>query len=165
MTVSHWCSLPFSCLHSVAHKLCQMQKKLENKPPTCCCCFSATELCPTLCNPVDYCSWDCPGKNTWVGCHFLLWWILQIQGSNPHLLRFVHWQAEPLPLRHLESRNCCGFIQVTEYDWLLIFGMPVVERLYEWPQLSMPLYPHLLVLNLCHLQKHTLTLGSASWPK
>ena len=33
-----------------------------------------TQLCLTLCNPVDYllCPWDSPGKNTGVGCHFLL---------------------------------------------------------------------------------------------
>ena len=35
--------------------------------------------CPTLCNPIDVwqptslpCPWDSPGKNTGVGCHFLL---------------------------------------------------------------------------------------------
>ena len=36
------------------------------------------QLCPTLCNPIDGsppgspCPWDSPGKNTEVGCHFLL---------------------------------------------------------------------------------------------
>ena len=40
---------------------------------------SETEVaqsCPTLCDPVDYTRilspWDFPGKNTGVGCHFLL---------------------------------------------------------------------------------------------
>ena len=33
--------------------------------------------CPTLCHPIrqptrPHCSWDSPGKNTGVGCHFLL---------------------------------------------------------------------------------------------
>ena len=34
--------------------------------------------CPTLCDPIDSslsmlpCPWDSPGKNTGVGCHFLL---------------------------------------------------------------------------------------------
>ena len=32
------------------------------------------------------CSWDFPGKNIGVGCHFLLWGIILTQGSNPHLL-------------------------------------------------------------------------------
>ena len=36
------------------------------------------QLCPTLCNPIDGSPpgpprpWDSPGKNTGVGCHFLL---------------------------------------------------------------------------------------------
>ena len=32
------------------------------------------------------CPWDSPGKNTGVGCHFLLQGIFLTQGSNPHLL-------------------------------------------------------------------------------
>ena len=39
------------------------------------------------------CSWDSPGKNTGVGCHFLLQRIFLTQGSNPHLLSFLHWQT------------------------------------------------------------------------
>ena len=36
------------------------------------------QSCPTLCDPMDLqpkkllCPWDFPGKNTGVGCHFLL---------------------------------------------------------------------------------------------
>ena len=44
--------------------------------------------------------WNSPGKNTRVGCHFLLQRIFPTQGSNPHLL---HWQADSLPLSHLGS--------------------------------------------------------------
>ena len=39
-----------------------------------------------------------PGKNTGVGCHFLLGGIFQIQGLNLHL---VHWQVDSLPPSHL----------------------------------------------------------------
>ena len=35
------------------------------------------------------------GKNTAVGCHFLLQGVFLMQGSNPRLL---HWQADSLPL-------------------------------------------------------------------
>ena len=38
-------------------------------------------------------SWDSPGKNTWVGCCAFLQRIILTQGSNPHLLRLLHWQA------------------------------------------------------------------------
>ena len=49
------------------------------------------QSCPTLCNPMN-CSltrflrpWDFPGKNTGVGCHFLLQGIFLTQGLNPGL--------------------------------------------------------------------------------
>ena len=44
------------------------------------------------------CPWDSPGKNTGVGCHFLLQGIFPTQGWNPGLL---HWQVDSLPLHHL----------------------------------------------------------------
>ena len=50
------------------------------------------------------CPWDFPGKNTAVGCHFLLQGIFPAQGSNLHLL---HWQADSLPLSHQRSSSLC----------------------------------------------------------
>ena len=44
-----------------------------------------------------FCPWNYPGKNTGVGCHFLLQGIFLNQGSNPCLLRFLHWQADSFP--------------------------------------------------------------------
>ena len=38
--------------------------------------------------------WNFPGKNTGVGCHFLLQGLFLTQGSNQHL---PHWQADTLP--------------------------------------------------------------------
>ena len=53
-----------------------------------------TQLCPTLCNPMN-CSppgssvhEDSPGKNTGVGCHALLQGIVPTQRSNPVLPHF-----------------------------------------------------------------------------
>ena len=50
------------------------------------------QSCPILCNPMN-CSptrllhpWDFPGRNTGVGCHFLLQEIFPIQGLNLGLL-------------------------------------------------------------------------------
>ena len=64
---------------------------------------SVTQSCPTLCDPAD-CSptrllspWDSPGKNTGLGCHFLLQGIFQMQGSNPGL---PHCRQTLLPLSH-----------------------------------------------------------------
>ena len=41
------------------------------------------------------CPWHFTGKNTGVGCHFLVQGIFPTQGSKLHLL---HWQAASLPL-------------------------------------------------------------------
>ena len=56
------------------------------------CACLATQSCPTLCDPID-CSLPgssvhgiFPGKNTGVGCHYLLQEIFPNQGSNPGLL-------------------------------------------------------------------------------
>ena len=42
-----------------------------------------------------HCTWDCQGKKTRVGCHFLLQGIFLTQGSNSHLLYcwqiLYHW--------------------------------------------------------------------------
>ena len=46
------------------------------------------------------CSWDFPGKNTGVSCHFLLQVIVLIQGLKLCLfcLLHCHWQASSLPI-------------------------------------------------------------------
>ena len=48
------------------------------------------------------CPWDPSGKNTEVGCHFLLQGIFLSQGSNTCLL---HQQVDSLPLSHQGSPN------------------------------------------------------------
>ena len=49
-----------------------------------------------------------PGKKTGVGWHFLSQGFLPTQGSNPHLLYLLHWQADSLPLSHLGSPCLLG---------------------------------------------------------
>ena len=51
------------------------------------------------------CLWDSPGKNTGVGCYFLLQGIFPTQGSNPHLLHLLRWHLDSLPLCHVGSTN------------------------------------------------------------
>ena len=67
------------------------------------------QSCLTVCDPMD-CSpagssvhGIFSGKNTGVGCHFLLWGIFLTQGLNPVLLHLLHWQAESLILHRLGS--------------------------------------------------------------
>ena len=69
-----------------------------------CVCARSLKPCPTPCNPVD-CGLPgssvhgiLPSKNTGVGCHAFLQGVFWIQGSNPHVLNFLHWQVGSLPL-------------------------------------------------------------------
>ena len=62
-----------------------------------------------------------PGKNTRMGCHFLLQGIFPTQGSNSHLLRVLHFQADSLPLRHLGSPNCY-IAHVENHDYIAVWG-------------------------------------------
>ena len=61
-----------------------------------------TQSCPTLqtwAAPTSLlCPWNFPGKNTGVGCHFLLQGISPTQGLNPHLFSLLHWQADSISL-------------------------------------------------------------------
>ena len=51
------------------------------------------------------CPWDFSGKNTGMGCHFLLQGIFLTQGSNPSFLHLLQWQVDSLPLSHLGSSH------------------------------------------------------------
>ena len=83
---------------------------------------------------------DFPGKNTGMGCYFLLWGIFLTQGLNPHLL---HWQVDSSPLNHRGSPtiNSVQFSSVTQS--CLTFcdpmnhstpGLPVHHQLLEFTQ-------------------------------
>ena len=108
-----------------------------------CCRCLVTKSCPTLCDPMDcsppgfFCPRDFPGNNTGVGCHFLLQGIFLTQGSNLHLL---HWQADSLPLSHLQFSSV-QFSSVTQSCPTLCDpmnhstpGLPVPYQLLEFTQ-------------------------------
>ena len=46
-----------------------------------------------------------PGKNTGVGCRFLLQGIFLIKRSNLCLLHLLHWEADSLPLHYLGNKG------------------------------------------------------------
>ena len=54
------------------------------------------------------CTWDFPGKNKGVSCHFFLQGLFPTQGLNPGL----HWQADSLTLNHLGSLNIFIYIYI-----------------------------------------------------
>ena len=63
---------------------------------------------------------DFPGKNTGVGCHYLLQVIFLTQELNLHLLL---WQADPLPLSHHGSPA----IIILSSPAIIIMGMWILQ--------------------------------------
>ena len=56
---------------------------------------------PMYCNPPSsFCPWSFLGKNTGMGCHFLLQGVFLTQVLNPRLL---YWQVDSLPVSHQAS--------------------------------------------------------------
>ena len=55
------------------------------------------------------------GRNTGMGCQFLLQVIFPAQESNSHLQRFLHWCAYSLRLHHLRSTysQSSSFLKLT----------------------------------------------------
>ena len=98
-------------LHPATSTLSHLFNMLLPLTPTihsCMCVCLVTQLCPTLCHPMD-CSPPgssvygiFPGKNTGLGCHFLLQGIFPAQGLNPSLQCLLLWQLEDSsPRSHL----------------------------------------------------------------
>ena len=82
----------------------------------CCCCLGRSVLSNSLQPHGLYpagllCPWDSLGKNTGVGCHFLLLGIFLMQGLNRHLLhcRWVLYHSAPR-----ESLNFSSIIDILE---------------------------------------------------
>ena len=84
---------------------CCLHSKQVNQIISCCLCAQSLSHVWLFCDPINYSPPESSvhGKNTEVGCHFLLQGIFPIQGSNPCLLYLLHWQADSLPLSHLAS--------------------------------------------------------------
>ena len=85
------------------------------------------QLCPTLCDHMD-CGpagsliWDSPGKNTGVGCHVLLQGIFPTQGSNPHLLHLLPWQAGSLTTSTIWEAQGKRFINNSHFYQISFLG-------------------------------------------
>ena len=123
-------------------------------------------------------SWDFLGKNTRVGCYFLLKGIFQIQGLNPCLL---HWQQA---LHHLSHRGspvniitiylygfdhlwgganlciiCVSFLKLFMNEFK--FGMlKLLKYVWVWP-----IFLNTLSLNICvqRASSYEYTLRKRKW--
>ena len=102
----------------------------------CVCVCSVIESCPTLCNPMDYSPPDSsvhgifPGKNTGVGCHFLLQGIFQTQGSNLHLLCLLQWQSDSLPLAS-PRKPPLSSITLSHELYMTLGGLEVITTVHK----------------------------------
>ena len=95
--------------------------------------FSCVQLFVTLWMARLLCPWDFPGNNTGVDSHFLIQDIFLTQGSNLHLVRFLHGKVDSIPLSHLGSpRNGV---------WTVTFLHRNVFPKREFHQLSLHSYP------------------------
>ena len=77
-----------------------------------------------------HCSWDFPGKNTGVGCCFLLHGVFLILRLNPP---FLHWQVDSLPLKHQKvkvkvTQSCPTLYNPMDYT---VHGI-LQARILEW---------------------------------
>ena len=76
-----------------------------------------------------FCPWNFPGKNSGVGCHFLLQGFFPTQGSN---LRLLHWQVDSLWLERLRYNLWYSDLKCTA-GWNFFF---LDEFLYTCHQAS-----------------------------
>ena len=89
------------------------------------------------------CPWDFPGKNTGVGCHFLLQGIFPTQGSS-----LLHWRVDSLLLSHLGSPTCIRIMVQNPWSWQVAS--------YYWVSRHLPFDPETSLWG----QSHT---GTATW--
>ena len=77
----------------------------------------ATQLCPTLCYPMEFSSpWNSLGQNTGVGSHSLLWGIFPTQGSNPG---FPHCRQILYHLSHQGSLYPTSHVRLFVTPWTI----------------------------------------------
>ena len=103
------------------------------------------QSCPALCYPMEpaglFCPWDSPGKNSWMGCHFLLQGIFLNQGLNPWFLHLLHWQVDSLPLNQSGKLKCLVFWDTAKPFSELLYYFVFPSTKDEKPRFSMS-FPH-----------------------
>ena len=77
------------------------------------------QSCPTLCNPIDGSPpgsrpWDSPGKNTGVGCHFLLQ-CMKVE-SESEVAQVCPTLSDPMDCS-LPGSSIHGVFQATVLEW------------------------------------------------
>ena len=108
-----------------------------------------TKSCPTLATPRTVAfqaslSWDSPGKNTGVGCHFLLQGIFPTQESNLGLLhcrRILYWLSYEESSRFLISHSETIPLSKITTSILIFPSFHLLPNLVSNPQAKLILFP------------------------
>ena len=107
-----------------------------------------TKLCPTLVTPwtvghQQLCPWDFPGKNTRLGCHFLLQRIFPTQELNLHLLHrrqiLYHWAMGEASRSLISGILKKFFFKYSEVESRLVVGKDR-SRDGEWVKVGVKAY-------------------------
>ena len=119
-------------------------------------CIPARPLCP----------WDFPGKNTEVGCRFLLQGIFPTQGSNPHLL---FWQANFFTTEIPGSSLFLGRRNLFQRFIVIIYiatGLKINQLEKHWGvrERTEPCSPHSISGRVCGNPDHEDAAEDASFP-
>ena len=114
------------------------------------CCYLVYKLCPTLCEPPGLyparflCPWSFPGKNTRVGCHFLLQGIFPDPGTEPvSLVSSVLASPSFTTLPHGKPHGGCvlSHVQLFFTPWTVACQIPLAmefSRQEHWNGLPFP---------------------------
>ena len=101
--------------------LCPPAPPPEHQAPTGLMAAAAKSLqsCPTLCDPIDgsppgSCPWDSPGKNTGLGCHFLLQ-CMKVK-SESEVAQSCLTVSDPMDCR-LPGSSTHGIFQARVLEW------------------------------------------------
>ena len=95
------------------------------------------QSCPTLCDPIDQPTrlprpWNSPGKNTGVGCHFLLQ-CMKVK-SESEVTQSCLTPRDPMDCS-LPGSSVRGIFQARVLEW----GAIAFSRLEPWEALNMPI--------------------------
>ena len=86
--------------------------------------------CPTLCDPIDSSHqaphpWDSPGKNTGVGCHFLLQ-RMRVK-SESEVAQSCRTLSNPMDC-NLPSSSVHGIFQARVLEWVAIYNLAIKKN-------------------------------------
>ena len=102
------------------------------------------QLCPALCDPID--SRDSPGKNTGVGCHFLLQ-CMKVK-SESEVSQSCPTLSDPMGCS-LPGSSFHGIFQARVLEWgAIAFSVPPPPLLYSWDKIHTTSNDHLTILSV-----------------